>query len=106
MTIGYHPEIDNYNYDTPSTNKVLERIVQLAGNGYSVRISPYSTDPLLIEIRLTKDNANVARIIDPDKEHQAYCWKSDEEWFLYTLLSLEMQYESYVNRFTKQEVST
>ena len=78
---------------------VLERILWLTGNGFNVRISPYGEENTLVEIRLTKDNCTVARIVDMDASHHMYAWKSDEDIFLYYLLVLQFEYDNYINRW-------
>ena len=83
------------------SNKVLERILDLISKGYEVRIKPAVMNSC-IEIRLTRANHTVAQVIDPSACRQCYVFESDEEWFLYNLLHLEMKYETYAKRYQEE----
>lgn len=83
------------------TETLLERILYLISKGFEVRIRPDFKDGC-IEIRLTKDQDTIARVVDPKACNQAYAFKSDEDWFMYNLLWLEMEYESYTKRFREE----
>ena len=86
-----------------NSNKLLEKIMSLASDGFEIRFTPeyYSDD--CIELRLSKDYHRVARIISMTDIHQCCAWKSDEDAFLYYLDCLVDEYKRYVEKYIKGE---
>lgn len=85
-------------------NKLLEKILWLTREGYTVSIRPSIGYESWIEIRLSKDNHTVAQNIDPDIRRHTYAWDSDEDWILYNLTCLQFQYEKYVRKLKEIEL--
>lgn len=76
------------------------RIVRLITDGYWVSFRPDVRNGC-IEIRLTENNHNISRVIDPDAYKQSYAFASTEEWLLYNLTMLEFELIDYVRAVEK-----
>lgn len=81
---------------------ILERIRSLVANGYEIRFRPSTLDGY-IAIRLSKENHHVEQIVDMQIPERSFAFKSNEEWFLYNLTSLEFNLDTYIRRFSEEE---